>query len=526
MNLKRKIFFLTFFTAIIPILIISIITFFMFSGEIKKEKDEKIDLVHENIVKTVQTGIDTVSGILEHLTDVYNEKDNESTTLNLQEKNEDKFKYLIKHMEDIGRLEKSMNFVGFGSFDKKMIFDDKGEDQNLPLDFDPTIRPWYIGALNSKGIYLSKVFFHISSGLPIITLSKKIKSENKVDGVLVAMIDLSYIGQEISKFKIGNKGSFFIVDRNNKILADGGDNKENFGYISKMDLFYKNYLRIIKKTPTGKKYYYTRKIENLNVLLIGCVDENDVYSTIIELRFYVITIVLITIITIIILLTIISKNFDSSLNELSIIIKNISKGDYSKNIEELNKKIEGKNELNLINKSIKKMSYEIIKREEELKYISETDPLTGCFSRRAIINLIEKEIERSKIFDQNFSLIMLDLDRFKKVNDNFGHLFGDIVLKNMSEIILKNIKKTDMFGRYGGEEFLILLPNKSINEGIIISERLREIIEKMTWKHEIIITVSMGVVEKIPNDTLNSLLERADTLLYKAKNNGRNRVEH
>ena len=121
---------------------------------------------------------------------------------------------------------------------------------------------------------------------------------------------------------------------------------------------------------------------------------------------------------------------------------------------------------------------------------------------------------------------MLDLDRFKKVNDNFGHLFGDIVLKNMSEIILKNIKKTDMFGRYGGEEFLILLPNKSINEGIIISERLREIIEKMTWKHEIIITVSMGVVEKIPNDTLNSLLERADTLLYKAKNNGRNRVEY
>lgn len=526
MSLKRKIFILAFFTATIPILIISTITFFIFSGEIKREKHEKIHLVHENIVGTVKTGIDTVGGILEHLTNVYNEGHENLDGLNFQEINETKLRYLIDHMEDISKLEKSMKFVAFGSFDKKMIFDNQARNQNLPSDYDPTIRPWYIGALNSEGPYLSEVFFHISTGHPIITLSKKIESDGKVIGVLVAMIDLSYIGDEISKFKMGDKGTFFIVDKNNKILVDGGDNKKNFSYISKMDLFSKDHLKIIKKTPIGKKYYYTKKIEDLNVLLIGSVDEKDIYSVIIKLRFYYIIIVLLTVIIMVIILSIISKNFDDSLNKLSDAIENISQGNYSNNIDDSNNEIDRKNELHLINNSIKKMSHKIIKREKELKYISETDPLTGSYSRRAIINLIEKEIDQAEGFESNFSLIMFDLDRFKKVNDTFGHLFGDLVLKDISKVIQNNIKSTDKFGRYGGEEFLILLPGEKLDEGIIIAERLRQFIEKMTWEYDIIITASMGVIEKMPKDNLNLLLERVDNLLYKAKNNGRNRIEY
>ncbi|MCS5421560.1 MULTISPECIES: sensor domain-containing diguanylate cyclase [Psychrilyobacter] len=526
MSLKRKIFILTFFIATIPVLIISIITFFIFSGEIKEVESQKMELTSQNVEKNIREEINTVSEILKYLADSYNEKDGDLTSLNLQVDNENRLKHMINRMENIVEVEKTIKFIGFGSPHKKMIFNNRAEDQNLPPDYDPTTRPWYTGTLNSKGAYLSEVFIHAGTGEPIVTLSKKIELDGEIVGVLAAIIDLSHIKNEVSKFKIGNTGSFFIVDKNNKILVDGGDNQENFNYISKMDLFSKDHLKIIKKTPMGKKLYHIKKIKGLDILLFGSVDEKDINNIVLRLKFYILGIVLLTIVFILIILSIISKNFDSSLSQLSSVIDSISQGKYSENIDKLTEIMDEKNELSFINNAIKKMNYEIIKRENDLKYISETDPLTGCYNRRAIVNLIEKEIEQSKKFDLNFSLIMFDLDRFKKVNDTFGHLFGDTVLKGVSKAISDNIKTTDIFGRYGGEEFLILLPNTKLDKGIMIGERLRQIIEKMTWEHNTVITVSMGVVKKFPDDTLDLLLGRVDDLLYKAKKNGRNRVEY
>ena len=526
MSLKRKIFNLTFFIATIPILIISIITFFIFSGEMKEIQSQKMDLISQNIEGSIQNEINSVGETLEHVADTYNEEHEGLTSLNFQVDNKYRLKHMFYHMQDIAEKKKSIKFIAFGSSDKQMIFDNLAEDQNLSSDFDPTTRPWYIGALNSKGNYLSKVFIHVGTGNPIVTLSKKIELDGEIMGVLVAMIDLSHIENKISKFKIENTGSFFIVDRNNKILVDGGDNKKIFDYISKMDLFSRDHFKIIKKTPMGKKLYHIKKIKDLDIILIGSVDEKDINNIVLRLRFYIIGIVILTIVFILIVLSVLSKNFDSSLKQLSCVIDSISQGNYSKNIDKLTEIIDEKNELSFINSAIKKMNYEVIKRENNLKYISETDPLTGCYNRRAIIDLIEKEIEQSKNFNLNFSLIMFDLDKFKKINDTFGHLFGDTVLKDISKAISSNIKATDIFGRYGGEEFLILLPNTKLREGVIIAERLRMTIEKMTWKYDTVITVSMGVVKNLPNDTLDLVLGRVDNLLYRAKKNGRNRVEH
>lgn len=526
MSLKRKIFTLTFFSATIPVLIISIITFFIFSREMKEVQSQNMDLISQNIEQSIQNEINSVNETLEHLANTYNEEHEGLTSLNFQRDNKHRLKHMLYHMQDIAEEKKSIKFIAFGSSDKKMKFDNLAEDQNLSSNYDPTTRPWYTGTLNSKETYLSEVFIHSGTGNPIVTLSKKIELDGETIGVLVAMIDLSYIGNEISKFKIENTGSFFIIDKNNKILVDGGDNKKSFNYISKMDLFSKDHLEIIKKTPMGKKLYHIKKIKDLDILLIGSIYEKDINSKILRLRFYIIGIVLLTIIFILIILSVISKNFDSSLNQLSHVIDSISQGNYSEDIDKLTGVIDEKNELSFINTAIKKMNYEIIKRENDLKYISETDPLTGCYNRRAIINLIEREIEQSKNFDLNFSLIMFDLDKFKKINDTFGHLFGDTVLKKVSKIILNNIKNTDMFGRYGGEEFLILLPDTELDEGIIIAERLRQTIKKMMWEYDTVITVSMGVVKESPNDTLDLVLGRVDNLLYKAKKNGRNRVEY
>ena len=526
MNIKRKIFTLTFFTAVIPILIISTITFSSFSKKLKETEKQKIDLLNQSIEKTIQREIDTSCEMLEYLSDIYTNKDKFLKLTNTDVTNKNRLIHMRHHMENLAKLEKTVKFMAFGTPDKKMIFDNLAQDQNLAADYDPTTRPWYMGALKSKGVYLSDVFIHAGTGNPIVTLSKKVISNGKIAGVLLAMVDLSHLSEEISKYKIGDTGSFFLVDKNNRILTDGGDNEKNFSYISKMDLFSQDHFEIIKDTPLGSKFYHMKKIKGLNLLLIGSTYEKDLNSDILKLRYYTIGIILLTIIFILIVLSLIGRNFDRSLNRLSYIIDSISRGNYSKNIDKLTDIIDEKNELNFIKKAITKMNYEITKRENDLKYISETDPLTKCYNRRAILSLIEKEIEQSKLFNLNFSLIMFDLDKFKKVNDTFGHLFGDVVLKDISKVILENIKATDAFGRYGGEEFLILLPNTELPEGIIIAERLRKTIEKLTWEYDTVITASMGVVENLKNDNLDIVLEKVDNLLYKAKNNGRNRVEY
>ena len=135
------------------------------------------------------------------------------------------------------------------------------------------------------------------------------------------------------------------------------------------------------------------------------------------------------------------------------------------------------------------------------------------------------EIQKSKNFESEYTLIMFDLDRFKRINDKFGHLFGDEVLRSVCKKVRNNIKDTDKFGRYGGEEFLIILPDTEFSEGIAVADRLRKKIEEMIWENDVVVTVSMGVIRNMKADTLDISLERVDNLLYKAKNNGRNRVE-
>lgn len=526
MNIKKKIFTLTFFTAIIPILVISIISFSIFTIELKNAEQQKFDSLSETIEKTIQNKIDTSCVMLQYLSDTYTQEDKKLKLMNVNPTHENRLVYMLHHMKNMAKLEKTLKFIVFATPDKRMIFDNLAQDQNLSADYDPTTRPWYIGAVNSKKIYLSDVFIHMGTGNPIVTLSKKIVFNGKLRGVLAAMIDLSYLSNEISKHKVDTAGSFFIVDKHSHILVDGGDNEENLSYISKMDLFSKDHFEIIKETPMGRKIYQLKKIKGLDLILVGSIDEKDLNHTILKLRSYNIGIILLTIIIIIIFLSIISKNFDKSLNRLSYIIDSISKANYSKDLNKLTKIIDEKSELNFIKKAIIKMNYEIIKRENALKYISVTDPLTKVCNRRAIIDFIESEIKRAKNFKSDYTLIMFDLDKFKRLNDQFGHLFGDEVLREVCKMVSYNIKDLDKIGRYGGEEFLVLLPNTKLSEGIVIAERLRKKIEEMTWKNDIVVTVSMGVIKNMKADTLDMSLERVDNLLYRAKNNGRNRIEH
>jgi diguanylate cyclase (GGDEF)-like protein/PAS domain S-box-containing protein len=176
-------------------------------------------------------------------------------------------------------------------------------------------------------------------------------------------------------------------------------------------------------------------------------------------------------------------------------------------------------------------------RAEELKQINTTiqqlaitDDLTGLYNRRGLAEFGRREVERALRFSRPLSAIMLDIDRFKLVNDRYGHPLGDIVLRQLSECCRGNVRTIDIVGRYGGEEFLILLPEADLSHAVQVAERLRQLLAELdvqTPQADIRITVSAGVATLTPEvHTLEALIAQTDRELYRAKNAGRNRVAY
>lgn len=156
------------------------------------------------------------------------------------------------------------------------------------------------------------------------------------------------------------------------------------------------------------------------------------------------------------------------------------------------------------------------------------DPLTGTSNRAALDNALLREVEMARRHATPLSMIVIDIDLFKSINDAYGHAIGDDVIKNLTTVINKVIRKSDMLFRFGGEEFVVLLSNTEREGALLLAERIRQGVEQTsvrTQQRVIPITVSLGVASFCPNaDTAQSLFEKADKALYKAKADGRNCV--
>jgi len=165
---------------------------------------------------------------------------------------------------------------------------------------------------------------------------------------------------------------------------------------------------------------------------------------------------------------------------------------------------------------------------EQLAKLSMTDRLTGLLNRGTWENLVDAEYERFRRYGQATSLVMFDIDHFKPVNDTYGHLAGDEVIRHTAEVTRNNIRQSDSAGRYGGEEFGIILPETDAESARVICERIREAIENSTVSTtagDIRYTVSMGIAQltETPENYMQ-WMQKADEALYKAKESGRNKV--
>ncbi|KQM65575.1 diguanylate cyclase [Sphingomonas sp. Leaf17] len=169
----------------------------------------------------------------------------------------------------------------------------------------------------------------------------------------------------------------------------------------------------------------------------------------------------------------------------------------------------------------------IVCDELELRMIAQVDHLTGALTRRGFVEQAEREIARSRRSDRPTTLVMLDVDHFKSVNDTHGHVIGDQVLHQIAKIAGATLRPIDVFGRIGGEEFAILLPETGADEAMLVAERMRRAIAdhpmRLPAGDRIHVTASFGVAALTPAvSTVTAWLERADTMLYAAKSAGRN----
>lgn len=167
---------------------------------------------------------------------------------------------------------------------------------------------------------------------------------------------------------------------------------------------------------------------------------------------------------------------------------------------------------------------EVRSTANELERLSVTDRLTGLGNRHKMDEALELERLRLARSPPGFSVLMIDIDHFKSVNDVHGHLAGDAVLQDMAKVLSSNVRRTDVVGRWGGEEFLVLCPGTHAAGAMVLAESLRATIESHDFPGVGRKTCSIGVATARPDETIDTLLDRADAALYRAKDGGRNRV--
>lgn len=177
------------------------------------------------------------------------------------------------------------------------------------------------------------------------------------------------------------------------------------------------------------------------------------------------------------------------------------------------------NEKIIIEKNI-----ELEKKNTELNELTMRDSMTNLLNHKNSLRRLKEEVDRAKRIDYPLSVAMIDLDNFKLVNDTYGHQTGDEVLIGIAQILSEGCRTTDVVGRYGGEEFIIIMPDTNDQDAALLLERIKTCIEETSFKDEIRITLSCGISE-LNGESVHGILKSSDMMLYEAKKKGKNRVE-
>ena len=440
--------------------------------------------------------------------------------------------------KSFAEINQNITFIYSGYENKELLIN----DYTPPKGFNPTVRPWYQSAMAVKP--------RLSTGLPyqeikskkwLFSTSKALFSkEHGYTGVISSDSSIEMVTDLLKQQGDVYKSSYsFVTKPDGEIILHHNASllKKNISKIigSPLNLD-KNEGRLVYKLDNREKIAFYSRCNETDWLVITVVDKNEIIKPIIWQIFF--CIILTGIIAVLLGVgqsAMLSRRFSTPLLELRKKVKTIISGNrksdsnykYPENeigiiAREVGQLTE--QELYIRSKELEDANILLEQKNEELKFLSTTDQLTGLYNRHKIDVNLEKECQRSVRYKTKFSVIMFDIDWFKKINDTYGHQAGDSVLKDIALLLKNNLRDIDIPGRWGGEEFLILCPQTDIEDARKLGVRICSLVANHRFTINAQVTISVGVAEFSEQEKSNELIKRADNNLYTAKHQGRNTV--
>jgi diguanylate cyclase (GGDEF)-like protein len=451
--------------------------------------------------------------------------------INAYRLSESERKYVLDLYRLITDADFDINYLFSGYKDGSLLINDYVPGPG----FDSTKRPWYLEALKTPNKATEGIAYtDYNTKEWLLSVSRAlINSEGEIVGVVSidCKIDkiLDLIKQTYEKYR---SSLTYILKTDGTIIIyhDTSMLGNSYNKLTGQELDLGEEGDIAYEIDGVSKIGYYKKLDRINWIVVTVVDRNEIVIPIVKL---ILVIML-------------------SLSCLSVIIWWIARQWLNANIvypiqmlrQEIVQIVDGsphlsglpdypENDIGFIAQEIKKLTKdELMKKARDMEELNQmfqlmaqTDYLTGLNNRRKMTELLETEFQRSYRYGGTFSVIILDIDSFKKINDTYGHAIGDRVIVDVANIIKEEIRESDFCGRWGGEEFIILCPNTNREQAYKMMERVRKAIAGYSFKYDnidISVTISAGIGEYETGKSLTEVLAEADTNLYKAKQQGKN----
>ena len=408
-------------------------------------------------------------------------------------------------------------------------------DYTPPEGYDPTDRPWYQSALAAMP--------DISIGLPyqeiidkewlISTSRVLIDKNNEIRGVVTIDSSIDSIAEMLKQREREFESSHsFVTKANGEVIIH-----HNESYLGRPISEIVDSPIALDNSDGGFTYrldntqriaFYSA-IEETGWIIVTVVERQEITRPIMaQILLHLVIAAVIAVLFVIFQSSSLSKHFSNPLTELQKQVKAIIDGLWDKSIPY----DYPNNEIGAIAREVGQLAEQELhvkntlleQKNEELEILSVTDQLTGLYNRHKIDVELEKEYARWVRYGRAFSIIIFDIDWFKRINDNYGHLTGDEVLKAIAQLLRENIRPTDIPGRWGGEEFLIVCPETDIVGARNLGVKLCSMVADHPFEIDTTVTISVGGSEFSKEDTLEDLIRRADEKLYEAKRRGKNTV--
>ncbi|MBM7556775.1 diguanylate cyclase [Halanaerobacter jeridensis] len=404
----------------------------------------------------------------------------------------------------------------------------QGKYSNVNMD-------WYYEPIDKGRAVWSDLYGDwVDDSVRTLSYTKAVYKDNTLLGVAGMDINFNKIRKAIEKIEVYDNGYAFLLDKDYNFLVhpeyskyeklDNLVNEKVFKHLSE------NKNGILNYSLGGPKLVvaYTELLNGWTLCV--AVPREEIFAERFQLIYLIGGLIIISGFIALLLSHLLKDKIFNPVEKAVGYCQQVAEGDFSFTIDEnfLNRKDEVGDlakGLKSIKANLQDMIQDLKDKNQRLKKVSIIDQLTGIYNRRKLESILEELREQTLRYNKEFAIIILDLDHFSDINDNFGHLEGDHVLEKVASLIQENIREVDSCGRWGGEEFLIICPEVGLEDSYKLATRLRKLISEADFSPVPKVTASFGVASYLKGDEIDTIIERADKGLYKAKELGRNREE-